>query len=89
MVRSFIRHHVRDYDAWHEVYEGAALMQAEHGVRAKAVFRSIDDPNNVIVTHDFDDAESARAFFALPDLKERMMASGVDDEPTVWFAEEV
>ena len=89
MVRSFVRHHVHDYPAWREVYDGAATMQAENGVRAKAVFRELDDPHTVIVTHDFDDADAAHAFFALPGLKERMEAAGVDSEPEVWLAEMV
>ena len=89
MVRSFIRHHVRDYPAWREVYDGAATMQHENGVRAKAVFRDVGDPHTVIVTHDFDDAAAAQAFFELPGLKERMEAAGVDSEPEFWLAEAV
>ena len=62
MVRSFIRHHVSDYAAWREVYDSFGDAQREHGVRAEAVYRGVDDPNDVTVTHDFDDAEAAKAF---------------------------
>jgi hypothetical protein len=88
MVRSFIRHRVRDYDAWRKVYDDFADMQREHGVRAEAVFRILDDPNEVIVTHDFDDPHSAKAFFDLPELRDAMARGGVDGEPTVWVADE-
>ena len=71
MVRSFIRHHVSDYAAWREVYDSFGDAQREHGVRAEAVYRGVDDPNDVTVTHDFDDAcrsgqcqyETARDFY--------------------------
>ena len=42
----------------------------------------------VTVTHDFDDAEAAKAFFTIPELKEAMQRSGVEGEPAFWLAEE-
>ena len=88
MVRLFIHHHVSDYAAWREVYDSFGDAQREHGVRAEAVYRGIDDPNDVTVTHDFDDAEAAKAFFALQELKEAMQRSGVEGEPAFWLAAE-
>ena len=88
MVRSFIHHHVSDYAAWREVYDSFGDAQRDYGVRAEAVYRGVDDPNDVTVTHDFDDAEAAKAFFALQELKEAMQRSGVEGEPTFWLAEE-
>jgi len=88
MVRSFIHHHVSDYAAWREVYDSFGDAQREHGVRAEAVHRGVDDPNDVTVTHDFDDAEAAKAFFALQELKEAMQRSGVEGEPAFWLAAE-
>ena len=88
MVRSFIHHHVSDYAAWREVYDSFGDAQREHGVRAEAVYRGVDDPNDVTVTHDFDDAEAAKAFFTIPELKEAMQRSGVEGEPALWLAAE-
>lgn len=73
-----VRHGVSDFDAWRRMYDGFAPVQAEHGVRAHQVLRSIDDPNDVIVTHTFDSPEAARAFFAMDELKEAMSEGGVD-----------
>src|SRR5262245_14665368 len=67
-----IRHPVSDFDAWKHVYDEFGSVQAEHGVRAHQVLRSIDDPNQVIVTHTFDSPEAARAFFAMAELKDAM-----------------
>jgi hypothetical protein len=71
MVRLYIRHRVADYDAWRKVYDDFAGQQQAAGVRAVAVYQSIDDPNDVTVWHDFDDAvppgrSSALLSFATP-----------------------
>jgi quinol monooxygenase YgiN len=89
MIRWFVHHRVRDYAAWREVYDGFADVQKAGGVRAQAVFRSVDDPNDVTVIHDFDDVATAKAFFASPDLRDAMMRAGVEGEPELFLGEEV
>jgi hypothetical protein len=89
MVRTFIRHRVRDYDAWRDTYDSFGDAQRQGGVRAEAVYRTVDDPNDVTVTHDFDNAEAAQAFLASPELKDGMKQAGVEGEPTIWVTEEV
>jgi heme-degrading monooxygenase HmoA len=49
-------------------------------VRGHQVLRSIENPNDIIVTHTFDSREAARAFFAMPELKETMSQAGVSPE---------
>jgi heme-degrading monooxygenase HmoA len=75
---ALVRHRVADFDAWKKVYDGFAPIQAEHGVQGHQVLRSIENPDDVIVTHAFDSHEAARAFFAMPELKETMSQAGVD-----------
>jgi hypothetical protein len=52
-----------------------------------AVYQSIDDPNDVTVWHDFEDAGSAKAFAQSEELREAMGRAGVAGEPTIWFTE--
>jgi len=77
---ALVRHRIADFDAWKKVYDGFAPIQAEHGVLGHQVLRSIENPNDVIVTHRFDSREAARAFFAMPELKEAMSQAGVDSD---------
>jgi heme-degrading monooxygenase HmoA len=85
-----VRHRVGDFDAWKKVYDGFGLIQAEHGVRAHQVLRSIEDPNDVIVTHTFDSREAAAGFFAMPELKAAMSEAGVNaDSVEVSYFDEV
>ena len=75
---ALIRHRVDDFEAWKKVYDGFAPTQAEHGVHAHQVLRSIENPKDIIVSHTFESSEAAHAFFAMPELKEAMSEGGVD-----------
>jgi hypothetical protein len=88
MVRSIVRHNVDDYGAWRRVYDEfqGSGVPAERGVRDHAVYQAVDNPNDVTVTHDFDDAGTAQAFFASEDLKGALGAAGVQlDSMALWF----
>ena len=87
MVRMFVRHDVADYDAWRQSYDAFDGTRSEMGVTAHAVYLSVDDPNNVTVTHDFADADAARAFTSSPELRSAMENAGVTSEPTIWFVQ--
>jgi quinol monooxygenase YgiN len=87
---ALVRHRVADYDAWKQVYDGFAPIQAERGVLEHQVLRSIENPNDVIVTHTFDSREAAKAFFAMPELKEAMNQAGVKtDSVEISYFDEV
>jgi hypothetical protein len=88
MVRSIVRHRVRDYDAWRAVYDSFGDVQKAGGVRAETVFQAVGDPNDVTVFHDFDDAAAAEAFFGAAELRDAMMRAGVEGEPEVWLVTE-
>jgi heme-degrading monooxygenase HmoA len=80
-------HRVADYEAWRQVYDSVSEMQESGGVTSESVHRLVDDPNNVLVLHYFDSVEKARAFTALPELKDAMQRAGVQGEPRIEFYE--
>ena len=84
-VRMFVRHEVTDYAAWRKVYDDFDGTRRKLGVTDQAVYRSVDNPNDVTVTHDFRSAEQAKAFAASPDLKAAMERGGVKGTPEIWF----
>jgi quinol monooxygenase YgiN len=87
---ALVRHRVANYDAWKTEYDSFAPIQAKNGVRAHQVLRSQDNPNDVVITHTFDDLGKAKAFFAMPELKQAMSKAGVqDDSLKVAFYDEV
>lgn len=88
MVRMFIRHPVEDYDRWRRAYDDFESKRRDGGVVGAQVLRNVDDGNDVTVSHDFDDADRARAFAFDEELKEAMGAAGVSGPPDIWFVEE-
>jgi quinol monooxygenase YgiN len=86
MATLFVRHTVADYKAWRKIYDSVGKVQKEHGVTAQAVYQAADNPNDVTVTHEFASAAKAKAFMALPELKQAMQKAGVIGAPTFWIA---
>jgi quinol monooxygenase YgiN len=81
----YVHHEVTDYAAWRKVYDGFDATRKKLGVIAQAVYRSVDNPNDVTVTHDFRSAEKAKAFAASAELKATMEKAGVKGAPQIWI----
>lgn len=88
MVRMFVRHPVEDYANWRQAYDDFDAERATMGVAGHAVYRAVDDPNDVTAWHDFANVEEAHAFAGSDRLREVMEGAGVAAPPTIWFVEE-
>ena len=86
MVRLFVRHSVSNYDNWRKIFDEFAPTARTMGVMEPSVLRSVDDPSDVTVTHDFESVEKARAFVGSDDLRQAMAKAGVAGEPQIWIA---
>lgn len=82
-ARVFVEHEVADYAAWRKAYDAFAATRGKLGVTYAAVYQSADNPNNVIVIHDFASVEKAKAFVASDDLKSAMQKAGVKGQPHI------
>jgi len=82
-ARMFIHHEVGDYAAWRKVYDAFDATRRKLGVTGQAVYRSVDNPNDVTVTHDFKSADKAKAFSTSPELKAAMEKAGVKGVPQI------
>jgi hypothetical protein len=87
MVRMFVCHEVANYEKWRKVYDEFGGERSGFGVVGDAVGRSVENGNEVTVTHDFGSLEEAKAFIESPRLKEAMQTAGVTGQPTIWFTE--
>ena len=79
----FVRHGVRDYDAWKKIYDEADTIRAAHGCTGESVLHLTSDANDVLVIHDFPTVEQAEAFAGDPDLQSAMQQAGVTGPPRV------
>ena len=84
-VRMFVRHEVNDYAAWRKGFDAFRPEGKKMGAATAAVYQSVDNPNEVTVTHDFKSMEQAKAFISSPDLKTAMDKAGVKGTPQIWI----
>lgn len=89
MATMFVKHKVENYDNFKRVYDDFAPVRRERGVTGASVHRDAEDPNTVIVTHQFGDLEAATSFAASEELKTAMANAGVAGPPEIWFSEDV
>lgn len=85
MIRVFVRHKVDDYVVWRRGYDAFESNRTKLGVRGHAVYRGVDDGNDVTVWHDFDSLEAAKAFGSSTELKAAMKDAGVMVTPAIWI----
>jgi hypothetical protein len=84
-VRMYVCHEVTSYATWRRAYNGFEVTRRKMGVIAQAVYESLDDPNDITITHDFASAEKSRAFAGSAELKAAMQKAGVKGAPQIWF----
>lgn len=66
-VSLFVRSQVKDFSTWKASFDAGAEFVKEKGVIASKALRDLDDPNLVIVYHEFADTNTAKAFMSLVD----------------------
>lgn len=89
MAYLLVRHRVNDYEAWKPVFDQHGAVRKASGSRGGRLFRSADDPNNLVLLLEWDSLENARQFAQSEDLRQAMQRAGVADQPDVYFLEEV
>jgi hypothetical protein len=86
MTRLFVRHGVADYAKWRKAYDEFDAERRGMGVIGAAVYRVAGNDKDVVVTHDFESTDKAKAFIESPRLREVMTTAGVSGQPTAWIA---
>ncbi len=87
MATLVARHKVQDFVAWKAVYDASDAELKTMGVTSDGVYRSVDDPSEVTVYHDFNGADKAHSFADSARLKEVMSGAGVHGVPDIWITE--
>jgi len=77
---------VQNFDAWRASYNGLEKSRASAGITNSRVFRSPDDPNDVVILQDVADVAKARTWLVSDDMKALLQKGGVIGLPNVRFA---
>jgi hypothetical protein len=72
-----IHHRVKDYASWRKGYDEHEKSRSSAGITNGKVFRSAEDPNDVLILQDVADVAKARAWLGGADLKTAMEKAGV------------
>jgi heme-degrading monooxygenase HmoA len=80
-----IRHKVADYAVWQAHFTEHEIVRRANGSQGGRVFRSADNPHEVLILLEWDDLERARLFADSDDLREALDRAGVTDRPDIWF----
>ena len=81
-----VHHKVKDYASWRAGYDAHEKSRVSAGITNGRVFRSTEDPNDVVVLLNVADVAKARTWFGSDDLKSAMQKSGVIGSPSIRFA---
>ena len=81
------RHTVRDYDTWRPVYDAHNPTRTAAGLTNGRVYRSAEDPNDILLLFDMADRQKAEEFARSDDLRTTMQNAGVVGQPEIRFAD--
>ena len=84
-----VRHKVEDYAKWKPVFDEHGPARKASGCKGGQLFRSADDPNELVVLLEWNEMANARQFFQSDILRQAMQRAGVTDQPDVYFLDEV
>jgi CRISPR/Cas system CSM-associated protein Csm5 (group 7 of RAMP superfamily) len=74
---------VKDFNAWQTSYNGNEKNRTSAGITKSKVFRSTDDPNDVLLLQDVSDVSKARTWYSSSEMKSVMEKSGVVGSPII------
>ncbi len=77
---------VKDFNTWRTSYNGNEKNRTSAGITNGKVFRSADNPNEVVILQDVADVTKARAWYGSNEMKTTMENSGVLGSPSIRFA---
>jgi hypothetical protein len=77
---------VKDYSSWRAGYDGREKSRLSAGITNGKVFRSDQDPNDLVIVQDVADVAKARAWLGSDEMKATMQKNGVIGSPTIRFA---
>ena len=79
---------VADYARWKSIFEVDGANRQAGGSKGGQLFRSADDPNEVIMLFEWD-LEKARQFSHSEEFRAKMQEGGVLAPPDFYFLEEI
>jgi hypothetical protein len=87
MGAMIVHHSVRDYGPWRAAFDAHEPVRTAAGLTNGRVYRSADDPNDLLLLFDTADRGRAEEFAASSELKEAMQRAGVVGQVEMRYAD--
>ncbi len=84
-----VQHRVQDYDSWKEVFDGFHATRKSGGEKSFQILHTENDPNDLSLMFEWDNAENAHSFMTSSKLKNAMKEAGVLEHPRIDFLNEI
>jgi len=89
MPSVLIRHRVADFDKWIAVYRQHERARSAAGAVGSVVGQAEGDPNEVVISIEFKDMQSAKDFMDSADLAQTMKRAGVLETATIYYLDNI
>jgi len=89
MPAVLIRHRVADFDKWIEAYRRHEHVRSAAGAVGSVVGQAEGDPNEVVISIEFKDMQSAKAFMNSAELAQAMKRAGVLESATIYYLDNI
>lgn len=81
MITVIASHLVNDLTSWTAAFNSHADVREKHNVKVLNVFSSIENPNDVTLVLEFENAEALAGFTGNAEIQGHMAAAGVISKP--------
>ena len=76
-VSIFVQLTVKNFDAWKEMFDGAAQFMKEMGVTASTVYRKSNDPNSIMIAQQVSESSTDEYLAMLEGAQARRAEEGI------------
>jgi len=89
MAFIYLRYKIENYKKWKTAFNDAFEMRKKGGEKSYRVFRSPDNPKEMVVLQEWNSMVSARRFIKSKEVRQCMEKAGVVGKREIFFLKEV
>ena len=83
MINVILSHEVKDFAVWKNTFNEGEPLRVKSGVKTTGVYASVDNPNHITITTEFQNIDAVHGFINNPELKASMELAGVIGKPDI------
>jgi quinol monooxygenase YgiN len=84
-----IRHTVKDFQRWKTHFDEHAATRKASGSKSGRLFRSSENPNEIVALFEWDDLAQVKKFSTSENLRAVMQEAGVSEYPDIYLLDDV